>query len=183
MSTNYNFTLVDNELLTRHGAALGPNGIAVYMALKAFAQGKGCCHPSRETIAKRIGTSVSTVKRTLPTLERAGLVRIEPHYVNNRQTVSTYHLLPVEKDQPADDGASGYPPIKDRDYDPLYYLPRDEAPVTPVVAPPPTRERLTVQAVRADIAAIRRQNRDFLRSLVDDAPELDAADVWEQAAD
>ncbi len=172
-------------MLTQHGQAIGPNGIAVYWALKAFAQGKGRCHPSRETIARLIGTSVATVKRTLPLLVKAGLVRIEPRYANNRQTVSVYHLLPVEKDERADDGRV-YPLYRDFDYDPALLHRQEEAEQLPrpVIAYRSQGEKLTAQAMYADIAAVRQLNRDFLQSLVDDeTPEPDAADLWGQAAD
>ncbi len=183
MVTNYNFTQLDNEVLDRHGTQLGANGLAVYWALKRRAQGADSCFPSQEDLAALTGTSRSTVNRTIKALVEAGLVKVEHRYSDNKQTVNVYRLLPVAKEQPAEE-VRVYPVIKDWDLNPLDYMTFDEQPLYPVAVMPPKREELTMQAVYADIAAIRRLNRDFLASLEDDeATEPDAPDLWGQAAD
>ncbi len=183
MATNFNFTQLDNEVLDRHGAKLGANGLAVYWALKRRAQGADSCFPSQEDLAALTGTSRSTVNRTIKALVEAGLVKVEHRYSDNKQTVNVYRLLPVAKEQPAEE-VRIYPVIKDWDLNPLDYMTFEAPPVTPLVIVPPKREELTERAVYADIAAIRRLNRDFLASLEDDeATEPDAANLCGQAAD
>ena len=50
--------------------------------------------PGLNTIAKDLSLSRSTVKRAVKDLEKAGLIRKEPHYRENRSATSNrYYLL------------------------------------------------------------------------------------------
>jgi hypothetical protein len=59
----------DKRIVTRYGRLLGPNGIAVYMALTVHADGElQTCFPSYQTIAKQIGVSRPTVLKAIKLL-------------------------------------------------------------------------------------------------------------------
>src|SRR3954454_9304538 len=60
---------IDNELLDRCGAELGPYGLAVYMALARFANQDNACWPSLATIAQRTGMSRRQVIREIAKLQ------------------------------------------------------------------------------------------------------------------
>jgi hypothetical protein len=56
----------DKRIVTRYGRRLGPNGIAVYMALTVHADGElQSCFPSYQTIAEQIGVSRHTVMKAI----------------------------------------------------------------------------------------------------------------------
>ena len=54
--------------------------VAVYMYLDGRANKQGQCWPAIPTIARELKLSVSTVKRALHDLERAGHIRREQRY-------------------------------------------------------------------------------------------------------
>ena len=86
-----------NELLTEHGAELGPYGIAVYCALAMHADNeKQTARPGAERIAELIGCSVRKVKQTIKQLDALGLVCIEERYDDDGTRKSNrYWLLPM----------------------------------------------------------------------------------------
>lgn len=56
----------DKRIITRYGRLLGPNGIAVYMALTVHADGElQTCFPSYKTIAKQLNISRPTVLKAI----------------------------------------------------------------------------------------------------------------------
>jgi hypothetical protein len=71
------FFTLDNELLDRFGADLGPYGLAVYVALARFANREGECWPSFTTIAQRTGMSRRQVIRETAKLAARGLIAVE----------------------------------------------------------------------------------------------------------
>lgn len=71
------FFTIDNELLDRFGADLGPYGLAVYMALARFANQDSTCWPSLATIAQRTGMSRRQVIRKITHLQSLELIAIE----------------------------------------------------------------------------------------------------------
>lgn len=82
------------EVLDQHGAAIGPNGIAVYMALVRFANNETqAASPAVPRIAKAIGLSERTVQRTLALLETAGLIAITPRYTEDGDRTSNLYTL------------------------------------------------------------------------------------------
>ena len=88
---------VDNDLLDQYGHILGAAGLAVYMVL--------CRHAhidsqesflKHQTIADKIGVSVSTVKRSLNQLRALMLIDWAPMYrQDGSQTCNEYVLLTV----------------------------------------------------------------------------------------
>jgi Helix-turn-helix domain len=68
----------DKRIIRRYGRVLGPQGIAVYMALATHADGEEQkSFPSYQTIAKEISSSRSTVIRVMKILVRLNLIRKE----------------------------------------------------------------------------------------------------------
>jgi len=53
--------------------------IGVYGLLKCHAQAKGLCHPSMGRLAKLSSRSVSTIKRSLARLDKAGHIQRKKH--------------------------------------------------------------------------------------------------------
>lgn len=69
----------DKRVIRQYGRQLGPQGIAVYMALAIHVDGETqSCFPSYQTIAQEIGASRSTVLRAIALLCQLGLVSKEP---------------------------------------------------------------------------------------------------------
>ena len=66
---------------------------AVYMYLKDHAGRDGTCWPGIRTMAVELGLSVSTVKRALADLCRAGLVAKEPRWRENGSLSSNLYRL------------------------------------------------------------------------------------------
>ena len=56
---------------------------AVYMYLHDHANAKKQCWPSIRTISKELALSVSTVKRAIEDLKKAGYIRIEQRWRDN----------------------------------------------------------------------------------------------------
>lgn len=52
----------------------------------------GVCIPNIKTLAKECEMSVSSVKRAIQSLSKAGLIQIEPRYHEGQQISSQYHL-------------------------------------------------------------------------------------------
>ena len=56
----------DKRIITRYGRLLGPNGVAVYMALAVHADSEQqTCFPSYQTIAKQLNMSRPTVLKAI----------------------------------------------------------------------------------------------------------------------
>lgn len=67
--------------------------VAVYMYLCDRADGKGSSFPSHRTIANNLGLSVSTVKRAIADLERAGCLEKQPRYHGNNGRSSNLYTV------------------------------------------------------------------------------------------
>ena len=84
---------IPNDVLRRHGRALGPYCIAVYAVLALHADRDGIAWPSQTTIAKMVGISRPTVATSLDLLVGFGLVRIVRKGARGRST--RYQLVDV----------------------------------------------------------------------------------------
>lgn len=86
--------LIDDSDLSLHE-------LAVYVVLLRFRNPKtGTCHPGMTTIADRARMSRDTVKRTIPTLEAKGLIRVNRKKVDGRNLVNEYTVA-VATETPA----------------------------------------------------------------------------------
>jgi hypothetical protein len=81
-------------ILLEHGRQLGPVGIALYTALKLYAnRTTQQCFPKVTTLATLIGASPRTVKQHLPMLYRLGLVQVRPRYLSASKRTSNLYTL------------------------------------------------------------------------------------------
>ena len=81
-------------------APITAQAVRLYAVLKRYAdKTDGTCYPSHKTIAKRMGVSVSTVKRAMEELTSISAVTIEPRYNNatGEQTSNLYTVINVPK--------------------------------------------------------------------------------------
>lgn len=82
------------RLLFLYKDELPHRAIALYMYLYDRADGNGCCYPSVRTIAKDLKLSVSTVKRAITDLSRAGYLTTEQRYRKNGAKSSLFfHVI------------------------------------------------------------------------------------------
>lgn len=89
---------IDNSVLERYGAELGPYGIAVYVTLAYRANGHTQkCWPGRADIARLIGISAKQVSREVAKLEQLGLIGVERRWKpgDQDQDTNVYTLLSV----------------------------------------------------------------------------------------
>jgi DNA-binding MarR family transcriptional regulator len=88
----------NNPLVDEYGPIIGAHGIAVYTVLARFAdQMSQSCHPSFQTIAKRLKLSRRKVIATVAQLEACGLIRREPRMDEAGDAQSNrYTLLSLE---------------------------------------------------------------------------------------
>ncbi|HXH11183.1 MAG TPA: helix-turn-helix domain-containing protein [Alphaproteobacteria bacterium] len=95
-----NWSWFHNEVLQVHGVALGPYGIAVYMALLTFADAKDhTCYPSLQQIADMTGMSRRHVMRSLELLQRLKLIRkTYRHEQGKRHASNLYTILQPDSD-------------------------------------------------------------------------------------
>ena len=94
-----------NVVIDHYGPALGPHGIAVYVALCRYANDDGACWPSIATIGRDTGMSPNRVRRSLSDLERAGLISImhRPNEQTKLHQTSIYTLLEVDESTSRDE--------------------------------------------------------------------------------
>ncbi len=59
------------------GYGLTPYQVAVYLALRSFANGSGKCYPSQGTIAERARVGRTSVDKAVATLERLDLIKVK----------------------------------------------------------------------------------------------------------
>jgi DNA-binding transcriptional regulator LsrR (DeoR family) len=99
MATDALFRVPDC-LISQHGVALGPLGIAVYTCLAHHADRLSLqCSPSYGRIAKEIHVSTRTVKKVVKKLEESGLVAVKRFGDGTRSNL--YTLLWGELRAPA----------------------------------------------------------------------------------
>ena len=108
--------MVFNDLYDKHGAQLGPYGLAVYMALCRYANREDECWPSYARIAKGTGVSRRQIVREIQKMESLGIIEVG----RTQGGVSVYILLDTDASEAlpsaseASPGASGAPPTRAR---------------------------------------------------------------------
>lgn len=94
--THPDATLIENDFLDRHAAAVGPTAVAIYWLLRRYASPDGddgliVNYLGINDIAAQIGTSRHSIFRHLKRLQTRGLVEI----ISNRgRTHQSQYLLP-----------------------------------------------------------------------------------------
>jgi hypothetical protein len=111
---------LDISIIAAYGPLIGANGIAIYVALATHARhDTQTCFPSIKRIASLVHLSRTTVKRTLRTLEKYGLVDTQARQDGEGDPTSnlytlldpTVRILPSQ-DTPEDGGlAETLPPV------------------------------------------------------------------------
>lgn len=80
--------------------ALKPNAKVVYVALCDYADETGTCWPSRRTVAKDTGLSLSSVDRSLRELVKAGVIEKQTRIKDNGDNASNvYQIMIVATDE------------------------------------------------------------------------------------
>lgn len=87
----------NNSVIDRYGAAIGADGVAVYMALARHADRNGQCFPSYATLAERLGLSRPTIMKCIERLKIAGLItsmaRTKPSKTGTERPDSNLYTL------------------------------------------------------------------------------------------
>lgn len=83
---------ISKVLLDEYGSTIGPIGIAIYNCLAEHANQEGFCFPSHQTIADKIGASISSVQRGLRQLIKLEIIR-----KNRRRYHNVYYLLKLDR--------------------------------------------------------------------------------------
>lgn len=83
---------ISKVLLDEYGSTIGPIGIAIYNCLAEHANQEGFCFPSQQTIADKIGASISSVQRGLRQLIKLEIIR-----KNRRRYHNVYYLLKLDR--------------------------------------------------------------------------------------
>lgn len=85
-----------------------PTEVVVYCALAGRVNWEtGVCWPSKSTIAKEAGISVSTVGRALKRLEAVGAIQIDRRKTDRGDFTSNLYRLPFAINRPVDNSAGG----------------------------------------------------------------------------
>lgn len=87
-----NFFMVDNGIFDR---GLTLIAFCVYCYLLRCDNRQNGCYPSRRTISKACGISVSSMGRAVKELEEKALVRVYHSFGKGRQHNNSYELLPL----------------------------------------------------------------------------------------
>lgn len=82
------YFLTDNIFIDIYARHLGIYVVGVYHVLKRHSDSKGYCYPSVDLISARLGMSVSQVKRSIGSLERWGIIKVNRH----RGGINRYYL-------------------------------------------------------------------------------------------
>lgn len=112
------FFQVENAVIDRYGAALGPYGLAVYMAIARHVNQKsGVAFPGMATIARETGMSRNRVVAAVKKLETTGLIRVNRRKrddggkASNEYTlVNATTLVPPQTPEPQTTTATDAPP-------------------------------------------------------------------------
>ena len=86
-----NFTNILNKLITDINISTAEFRILCYLLMRAGNQ--DICYPSLNTISKDIDISLSTVKRAIGDLERAGFIDKERRYRQDGSNSSNLYIL------------------------------------------------------------------------------------------
>lgn len=84
--------VVDRNVILRYAADLGPAPLAVYLALKTFANGSGEAYPAQATIAELLGIKRRTVATAISDLEACGLVEVTKRSTRAGRIGNLYRL-------------------------------------------------------------------------------------------
>lgn len=85
---------ISKVLLDEYGSILGPIGIAIYNCLAEHANQEGFCFPSHQTIADKIGASISSVQRGIRQLIKLEIIR-----KSRRRYHNVYYLLKLDRSE------------------------------------------------------------------------------------
>ena len=83
---------ISKILLDEYGKQIKPIGIAIYNCLAEYANQEGYCFPCHQTIADKIGSSVSSVQRGVRRLIKLGIIR-----KGRRRYSNVYYLLKLDR--------------------------------------------------------------------------------------
>lgn len=90
------FVMAENSFIRNPKYSI--NQKMVYLCLQSYAGAAGSCFPSKETIAKDLDVSISTVERTLRQLqELEAVIIINQITETNRKTSNMYILCDIDK--------------------------------------------------------------------------------------
>jgi hypothetical protein len=85
---------LDTSIVAAYGPQIGANGIAIYVALATYARhDTQTCFPSIKRLASLVHLSRATVKRTLRTLEKCGLVNTQARQDGEGDPTSNLYTL------------------------------------------------------------------------------------------
>ena len=86
---------IHTDIVDVHARTVGAVAMGVYYVLASYAdKTTATCSPALGLLAEAVGLSRAMVKRSLRTLEAAGLIAIEEHYTaTGTQGVQLYTLL------------------------------------------------------------------------------------------
>lgn len=88
---------IDQRIITTYGSQIGPYGISVYNVLCCFANESEFCSLSVGQIAKTIGASNATVRKTFRVLQTHGLIDVVPNYnQDGGQRSNQYRMLSID---------------------------------------------------------------------------------------
>jgi DNA replication protein DnaD len=83
---------ISKVLLDEYGSRIGPIGIAIYNCLAEYANQEGFCFPAHQTIADKIGASISSVQRGIRQLIKLQIIR-----KSRRRYHNVYYLLKLDR--------------------------------------------------------------------------------------
>lgn len=83
---------ISKALLDEYGKQIKPIGIAIYNCLAEYANQEGYCFPCHQTIADKIGSSVSSVQRGVRKLIKLGIIK-----KGRRRYSNVYYLLKLDR--------------------------------------------------------------------------------------
>lgn len=92
-----NWFWADNKAVDELLPILAPTNFSIYITLCRIAGDKSQCNPSVNTLAKRTGLSVDTIRRGLRKLVELNIVAISRENINGLDTPNTYTLLSLSK--------------------------------------------------------------------------------------
>lgn len=93
-------------VVERFGGDLGMNGLALYLGLCYHVGRQKTVWPSYATLARELGTSRSTIERTMPILRDLKLVQVEPRIDRNGQKSNRITLIDPWTDERSQDEPS-----------------------------------------------------------------------------
>ena len=88
-----NFFILPNEIFNM---GLDTYSFMVYAYLVSCAGMRKCCWPSLETMHRKLGIAISTIKDRLVILEKRKFISIEKHYGVGKYKNNLYHILPLD---------------------------------------------------------------------------------------